>query len=216
MVTVTAILRKILKKYPYYAEALGRGIVNYSALARLLKEEVQGERMESVSEEAIAIALKRLSVDQKKHLESDQSIQPVLGLTNRSGLSVFSFQKSPKLTKCYQELLKYTEKLDNPFLHYDQGTRDVNLIVSQDVVAKLKALTRGEKLFKTYSDCSIVTVTMTHKSLDYPGVCERFFRVLAWEKINLISFFHTHGEVSFVVEKKDASKTYEVISALAE
>lgn len=214
MITVAAILRKILKKYPHYAEALGRGIVNYSALTRILKDEIQNERMESVSEEAIAIALKRLSVDQKKHLDADQSLQPVLGLTIRAGLSVFSFQKSPGLIKSYQEMLKSIDKLDNPFLHYDQGTRDVNFIVSQEVVTKLKAVTVGEKLFKSYHDCSIITVTLTHKSLDYPGVCERFFRSLAWERVNLISFFHTHGEVSFVVEKKDAKRTYEIINAM--
>jgi aspartokinase len=216
MNTVTAILRKTLQKYPFYAEALGRGIVNYSALARILKDEIQNQRMETVSDEAIAIALKRASQEQKKKLSSDQSIQPVLGLTIRSGLSVFSFEKSPQLTRSYQKLLKYTEKLDNPFLHYDQGMRDVNFIVSTEIVPTLKRLTINEKLFKTYHECSIITVTMSHKSLDYPGVCERFFRALAWEQINLISFFHTHGEVSFVVEKKDSNKAYELINSLAE
>lgn len=215
MIKVTEILRKVLKKYPFYAEAIGYGIVNYSALARILKKEIQHERMEIVSNEAIAIAIKRSAEEQKWRAKLDKSVQPVNSITIRPNISVISFEKSPRINTIHKKMLRYGEKLPSSFLQYDYGMGDVNFVINGELTPDLLRLAKDEKLLVRFDSCSLITINMPYKSLDYPGVCARFFRTFAWEQINLITFFHTYGELSFVVEEKDAQKTYELASALA-
>jgi aspartokinase len=215
VIKVTEILRKVLKKYPLYAEALGHGIVNYSALTRILKKEIQHERMEVVSNEAIAIALKRSAEEQKWRVTLDKSVQPVNSITIRPHISVVSFEKSPRINAIHKKMLQYAERRPSSFLQFDYGMGDVNFVINEELTPDLIHLAKEEKLLVRFDHCSLITINMPYKSLDYPGVCARFFRSFAWEQINLITFFHTYGELSFVVEEKDAKKTYEIASTLA-
>lgn len=211
MFTISQITKKMVDAHPIYAEALGHGIVNYSALARLIRKEVEAQKGEVVSEEAIAISLKRIAPIMRVKVEQDQSKQPVHGVNMRQNIAVISYAQSPSIPQHYQELLAYVEGVDNPFLHFDQGMRDVNFIVSEDIKSTLKALMKGEKELVEFPSCASVSIVQPHVSLDYPGVCARYFRALAWNGVNLITFFHTYAELTFVVEQFDIARAHQVI-----
>jgi aspartokinase len=211
MKTISQITRQLINKRPIYAEALGHGIVNYSSMARLIKKEVEAIKGERVSEEAIAISLKRLHPEMAQKISADQSKQPVQGVTLRQDIVVLSYAQSPTIAKRHQELLKVVSKVDNPFFHFDQGVRDVNLIVSKDILPDLKQLMKDEEELVEFPNCACVSIIQPHSSLDHPGVCARYFRALAWNGVNLITFFHTYAELSFVVEDFDVIKTHETV-----
>jgi len=215
MKTISQITRQLINKKPIYAEALGHGIVNYSSMARLIRKEVEAIKGELVSEEAIAISLKRLSKEMADRISSDQSKQPVQGINLRQEIAVISYAQSPTISKKHQELLKLISKVDNPFFHFDQGVKDVNFIVSQDILPQLKKLMKNEKELVEFPNCAYVSIIQPHSSLDYPGVCARYFRALAWNEVNLITFFHTYAELTFVVEDFDLATAHEVIVGMS-
>lgn len=70
MITISQALREKVEKSPILSEAMTQGILNYSALARMLRKELQAELYKPVSEGAIVMALKRLAsqIDSKVHL----------------------------------------------------------------------------------------------------------------------------------------------------
>lgn len=204
-------VRNILEKHPLFSKALGEEIVNFNALARKIQQEVEGEKLEKISVDSIAVALKRLVVELKAHMKTDKSIQPIQGINIRNNIRVVSYERSTKILTQFQDLLEILEGMDNAFIHFDQGMRDASFIISEELYSPLKRLIKKESPIAEFADCALVSVILPHSSLDHPGVCSRFFELLAWHNINLISFFHTYAELTFVVNEKDALRAQSVI-----
>lgn len=216
MKKIAHVVRNILEKNPLFSKALGEEIVNFNALARKIQKEVEGEKLEKISVDSIAVALKRLVVEMKARIKTDQSIQPIQGINIRNNIRVVSYEKSTKILTQFQDLLEILEGTDNAFIHFDQGMRDASFIISEELYSPLKKLTKNELPIAEFADCALVSITLPHSSLDHPGVCSRFFELLAWHNINLISFFHTYAELTFVVHGKDALRAQSKIMEFVE
>ena len=205
-----------MEKHPLFSKALGEEIVNFNALARKIQQEVEGEKLEKISVDSIAVALKRLVVELKAHMKTDQSIQPIQGINIRNNIRVVSYERSTKVLTQFQNLFKILDGTDNSFMHLDQGMRDVSFIISEELYSPLKRLIKNESPIAEFADCALVSITLPHSSLDHPGVCSRFFELLAWHNINLISFFHTYAELTFVVKGRDALRAQSKILGFIE
>ncbi len=216
MKKIIHVVRDILEKRPLFARALGEGIVNFNALARKIQVHVEGEKLEKISVDSIAVALKRLAVELEAQVKNDQSVQPIQGINIRSNIYVVSYERSTEVLAQFQELLGVLEGTDNAFMHLDQGMRDVSFILSEELYPSLKKLMKNKSPISEFADCALVSITLPRSSLDHPGVCSRFFDLLAWHNINLISFFHTYAELTFVVKEEDALRAQSKIMGFIE
>jgi len=60
MRTISQYVQAIIEETPLLAEVISEGLGNNAAIARTIKKDVESRALESVSEQAIAMALHRL------------------------------------------------------------------------------------------------------------------------------------------------------------
>src|SRR5579885_828585 len=60
MITVPEATKKIVERSRYLSEAMSKGLINLSSLARYIRPEIEDMLMKDVSEASIIMALKRL------------------------------------------------------------------------------------------------------------------------------------------------------------
>jgi len=74
MQTIAETVEKLIRKSSHLEDSLALGIINHSALARLIKPEVEREVMKKVQSGAIIVALGRLSRLIKKRAKKPRDI----------------------------------------------------------------------------------------------------------------------------------------------
>lgn len=60
MITISQAVDNIIRKKPFILEAIADGIINYSALAKFIKPEIEKLLTKSVNEGAIIMSLRRI------------------------------------------------------------------------------------------------------------------------------------------------------------
>lgn len=208
MQKISTVVESIIKKEPIYLESLSLKIVNYRSLAREIQPKVEQIRLLNTSIESISISLIRL--EKQLSTKPKAVIPPVLGISFLRNIEVITYHKSAKGIQNYQKILNYSE-VKNSFLHFEQSSRDTSYIFSSELRQKIESVNKNETINGHFKKCAIVTIQMHRKSLNYPGACERYFRILAFKNINLITFFHTFAELSFVIKEKDLKKAAQVL-----
>ena len=98
MITIPDAVERIVRKSPFLEEGLALGILNLSALARLIRPEVEKEALKDVKDGAVIVALNRLSGrvrERSKRTKSAFGRAPELNV--RSNLFEMTFANSDGL-----------------------------------------------------------------------------------------------------------------------
>jgi aspartokinase len=187
--TIAQDVRSYLRNKPYLLEALEKGIVNLSELARQTQQEL---RIGNIS--AIKAALRRFAEELQRHKQKRE--EKVLQLLKRSGIAVYD-RKSVIITT------KETETKNG--MKVDLLGKFVYLLDRSDLPERISALVK-------HDNCTMVVIHSPEELEATPGVVAFLATLLAEQNINIIEFISCWTETIIVVEKKDSLKTYEVLS----
>lgn len=75
-------------------------------------------------------------------------------------------------------------------------------------------ITPPEMVVHSNNDSSSVTIRLTPKHKDTPGVYYFFLKSLAWERINILSVHSEDNTFTIVVNDKDINRTFAVLKSL--
>jgi aspartokinase len=189
IMTIAQDVRSYLRNKPYLLEALEKGIVNLSELARQTQQEL---RIGNIS--AIKAALRRFAEELQRHKQKRE--EKVLQLLKRSGIAVYD-RKSVIITT------KETETKNG--MKVDLLGKFVYLLDRSDLPERISALVK-------HDNCTMVVIHSPEELEATPGVVAFLATLLAEQNINIIEFISCWTETIIVVEKKDSLKTYEVLS----
>jgi hypothetical protein len=184
-------VRDYLRNKPYLLEALEKGIVNLSELARQIQKEL-GTNDPS----AIKAALRRYSEELQKHKQKRE--EKVLLLLKRSNIAVYD-RKSVMITG--NELNSKTG------MKVDLLDKFVYLLDRNDLPERVNALMK-------HDNCTMIVVHSPEELEATPGVVAFIATLLAEQSVNIVEFISCWTETIIVIEKKDSLKVYETLSNL--
>jgi hypothetical protein len=171
-----------VEKRPYIQDSLSEEIVNYSALARKIQEEVDG------SHEAVKVALRRLTEklrDQRKTRRTN--IGKVV-----EGTSV-KLEGNLQVCKSPEEIDgKVVAETENGFTAVQKSKKDC----SGDLIA----------------DQVLITLESPKDVEETPGVLSYILSILAAKDINITEFISCREDTNLVVNEDDATKTFELLN----
>src|SRR5689334_15839400 len=130
MITVSEAAEKIVKRSRYLTEAMSKGIINTSALARYMKPELEQMVKKPVSNPALIMALNRLSTSITKppHFKNIFTSQP--DMIFRSNLVEITVNNSDTLIEKYPSLLKLSDNNAKYFFTLTKGNFETTIIAS--------------------------------------------------------------------------------------
>lgn len=196
--------RKILAKYPYLEEYMGRGIVNYRALARDIKEDLRRELGREVNIQSVVSAVRRHPVSKGK--KEKEKIFHILGGSEVSlqydvGALTISTGKSGSKSGLHE--------LDEGLIMI-RGIDTLTIIVEEKKIDVFKEKF-SSAIINSNKNLASIIVKSPKEIADTSGVIAHLANVLAVEKINVVEMMSSYTETWFIVSERDALKTVEAM-----
>jgi hypothetical protein len=180
-----------VKGKPYLQEALEKGVVNYSALARVIDREMGGGNFEAVK--AAVRRLKERLGKERRNVE-----QKVLKVIRASRLEM-----RDKIA-----VIISNRKLDIPVIAVARSASGYTYIVGEDVAER----TGHRDSLKIQKDLSMITIISPESLEDTPGVLAYLLSSLAAENINVVEFVSCYRDTLLVFKDSDITKAFEILS----
>jgi len=184
-------VRNHLRNKPYLLEALEKGIVNLSELARHIQKE-----LETDDTSAIKAALRRYSEELQKHKQKRE--EKVLYLLKRSSIAVYD-RKSVMVTG--------KEVSSKTGMKVDLLDKFVYLLDRSDLPERVNALVKLD-------NCTMIVIHSPEELEATPGVVAFLTTLLAEQGVNIVEFISCWTQTIIVIERKDSLKVYETLSNL--
>jgi len=215
MITIPEVVAKIVRRSPYLDEALARGIINLSALARFIKPDVEREAMKEVKDGAVIIALNRLSRKTARRTRRMKSMfRNAPDLTVRSNLMEMTLANAEHLILRQKKLLDLIGAKPGLFLTVTRGINETTLIASRELKDLILAVFKGARVIDRIENLSSITVLLPQGTAHVPGVFHYILKSLAWEGLNVVEVVSTLNEFTIVMEDKTIDQAFSLIKKL--
>lgn len=213
MITVPEAAKIIIKRSRYLTEAMSKGFINNSSLARYMKPEIEEMLIKKVNESSIIMAINRLQKNLRPQSKYKNIFKTKPTIVTRSNLFEISFTNSETLDAKYSQILKLKD--GNKFsLTFSKGISESTIIASNEILQPIKKLTENEKIISEFNNLSSITIHLPKQSVNTPGVFYFFLKSLAWEGVNIIEVVSTISEFTLIFEDKDVNKAFSILKSL--
>lgn len=215
MITIGDTLKEIIKNMPFIEEGLAKGIINYSALAREIKPQIENKLYKLVKEGAIIMALKRMEEKLGKEKQKKKKhFLNFLDLTVRSNLSILTFANSYTLPKKIKILQSSKSEKRDAVCIFSEGIRETTFIINSGMTKEVEKTFKDEGLILKRNNLTAITIGLPKETIFIPGIYYQILKMLAWENINIIEIFSTYTELTIVIDDKDVNRAFSTLKNL--
>jgi len=192
--------RDTVSRYPFILDGLREGVVNYRAVARRVKPEVEETVGDEIDIEAVTTAVRRYGEELQEE-DGDDGARSVLA---DSRVSLRGNVVS----------ITATEYGDLPdvggFVHLVRGRDYTTVVVDNEGADEVAEAVEGD-VVERLDDLTCITVESPGEIVDVPGVLTRMVSRFSSEEINIVDITSCYTETIIVVEKRDAVKALETL-----
>lgn len=181
--TVQEAVTDYIDQRPYIQEALAEDIINYSALARSMQDDIDG------GFEAIKMALRRYQQEKaEQRVERHQAITDVLGET--------SVTITNNITVCKTDASHADE-----VIRAETRSGPTSILEGSD-----------KDSHETITDQVLVTLSSPADLEETPGVMAYILSLLAGRGINVTELLSCREDTHLVIDETDATTVFELLS----
>lgn len=212
MKTISDEIRQIILSQPYLEEALARGIINYSALAREIRPQIEKALFKDLSDSAVMMAIKRLAErlpDRLKPIE--KHVRNMMRMTVRSDLLEYTY---PSNGKIMTSISMITSKIQNPameFFTFSLGSHEVTMIFSRNMKATVDQTIQANRPNVILEHLSTISINLPEETVTTPGIHYAILKQLAWNRINVVEVVSTYTEFTIVLASIDIDKAFSIL-----
>jgi hypothetical protein len=202
-----SLTQHFISEHPSIKDCLRRGLVNYSALARLICETLGTDRFD-----AVLMACRRQHAMIKDQMTQEKKVRALLKRAKirlRNKMMVAIVEKPTDFERVYD--LQKRIKRDRGDFHLIEGEEVLTLISNSDYVSDLKEAFRG-KIKKVTEDLAQLTMVFDEKIETTPGVVSFIYGLLADNSINVWEEMSCWTDLMVIIEEKDAARAMHVLS----
>lgn len=214
MITVPEATKTIVERSRYLTEAMSKGLINYSSLARYIKPELEQMLLKPVSEASILMALRRLERELKPKFQPLKIFTTPPDMIVRSNLFEMTVANSDTLTTSYQKLLEKHKEQKSSFFTMTEGLVETTFIASIDLEAFFEETLKNEIILAKLERLSAITIRLPAESITTSGVYYFFLKSLAWEGISITEVVSTYLELTIILDEKQIHQAFSILQSL--
>jgi hypothetical protein len=205
MITAPMAAKTIIQRSRYLSEALSKNLINYSALARYIKPELESMLGKKVSNASLLMAIQRISKDFKPKYASEDIFSTIPSLIIRSNLFLITYAG-----RLPTDLMKNSGE----FILLTHGVTEATLVANVNSQKSIEPKLESRLINKRLDSLAAITIELPKKAIDSPSVYYFFLKSLAWEGINIVQIFTTAEELTLIVTEKDLKNALGIIQSL--
>ncbi len=213
MKTIQEAVESIIRKTPFYEEALNDKLINVSSLARAIQEDVEKDLGKEIKPGAIMMAINRLSPSNLLRIRKNiKKFTFSLGdFIVRSDLCNFTFKNTSSLLKSISALLIEIGDDKDYFFTISQGIFETNIVTSKNLENSVKTLFSKEFMIYSHVDLASITIKLPKTNVEQSGVYYFILKQLAWAGISVQEIISTTHEMTIVVKEEDVNSTFSIL-----
>lgn len=211
MITIPEVVEKIVSSSMFLEEGISEGIVNYSAIARKIKPDIEAILMKKVELGAILMALRRLEKKIKPTQSFKKMFQSHNDLIVRSNLTEFVMHNADFSVEMHQELIKLSEEEEEYFMTITEGVFETTVITSGELQSQVKNILSKSRIITQLVNLSSITIKLPKENVYMPGLYYYFLKALARERINIVEVVSTFTEITLILEDKVVDHAFSIL-----
>ncbi len=203
--TITQQVRTWLQSNPAIARCLHEDLVNLSALARRMQEDLSVERPQS-----IVTALRRIRRDQSQ--DTDDGVQEALAASRvemRTHAALLTYHASWSLLQRLAGTLAGIS--DDERVHVFHGWEDITVVADEELIETLEAAVGDAPLERR---TGLVELNLRSDQASVPGFLAATTTALAAKGINLIDAASCRMDHIFLIEERDLPHAISALDSL--
>lgn len=211
--SINQVVQEILVARPQLLFALSMGVINYSALARALKSEVERRVGTTVSEAAVKVALIRFREQVTKSIGREDVTRVVAESTTTlvDDVGLVTVRLIDPL-----ELLRSLSGVKARLLQLTQGIRALTIVADTLAIQQLIASLDRSSIEEVYFNQAAVIVESPKSIISTPGVMAYMTLLLAFHGINITQVISTYTDTLFIVNREKAVEAYSLLRSAIE
>ncbi|MCK9186805.1 hypothetical protein M0P48_05235 [Candidatus Gracilibacteria bacterium] len=215
MITINQVAKDIINRSPFLLEVLYEDVANISGIARRIRPQIEKKLLEEVSEEAVAMALRRIKKNLKAPTSDEEILKDTKNITVRSNLIEFVFPNSSDIIEIHQEILEKTKNKKDSFFNISTGHSESIIVVNSELEKEVDKILKDQKGIMKIKDLSSITMKFGDKlTLDTPGVYYVVLKALAWNGISAIEVASVGWELTMLFKNDTVDRAFSVIKSL--
>lgn len=214
--TVSQEVKDIIAKSPFLSEMLIRDIVSYSNLANEIRPRVEERLGKSVNPPAVVMALRRHAEELREEVLNRPKMKMRYELSMKTNIYDVNLLRNENSIRILNLLYEKVQLEKGDFLNVSLGTFEMSISVSDKYAGVLKELVKEESVLNEFSDLVAINIAFSGNFVETPGLVYLAVRKLALENINVIEILSTMNVLTFVIERAESMKAYEVLQTFLE
>ncbi len=213
---ISTVVIQHIHQHPFLEEALCDGIINYAALARKLRPELESQLDRTVKEGAIIMALKRMSPTYYYKVTTgiNDFLRRLGNFTVQSNINNYTYRNSPTLLKRQRKIFDLVAVHANVFFSFSQGIHESTIVASDVLHHDINDILSMEKQIAHQSNLACVSVLLPKDNTEVSGIYYYIFKQLAWQNINIVEVISTTNEFTIAVAEKDLDRSFSLLRGL--
>ena len=198
-------MQELLLAKPVLLAALGMGVVNYSALARALRGEVERRLGREVSEASVKVALIRFRERLSRSIAEESVLRVVAesSTTLIDDVGLVTLRASDPLA-----LAPLLSGVRARLLQITQGVHTLTIVTDSEVLEGLLRKVDPKLVEAVYKDQAAVILVSPREIITTPGVMAYLTTLLAVNGINITQVISTHTDTLFILGRQEAVEAY--------
>ncbi len=199
------VVQELLLAKPVLLAALGMGVVNYSALARALRGEVERRLGREVSEASVKVALIRFRERLSRSIAEESVLRVVAesSTTLIDDVGLVTLRASDPLA-----LAPLLSGVRARLLQITQGVHTLTIVTDSEVLEGLLRKVDPKLVEAVYRDQAAVILVSPREIITTPGVMAYLTTLLAVNGINITQVISTHTDTLFILGRQEAVEAY--------
>ena len=210
--SINGTVKDIISKDISFQDSLQRGYCNISALARILKPQVDKILDKKVNIESIVTALKRSRKIYKIH--ERRRISLILAgsvISVKTDVAKLSTNKSKTTIEIIAKALK--RNADN-FISISESILSITLVFDNTLLDRVKAMFTYQDILEVESDLAAIIVHSPEGIIKTPGCAIAFYNQLATRHINIEDTVSCYTDTIVLVKMSDVGKAFNALTDL--
>lgn len=210
--SINGTVKDIISKDISFQDSLHRGYCNISALARILKPQVDKILNKKVNIESIVTALKRSRKIYKIH--ERRRISLILAgsvISVKTDVAKLSTSKSKNTIEIIAKALK--RNADN-FISISESILSITLVFDNALLDRVKAMFTYQDILEVESDLAAIIVHSPEGIIKTPGCAIAFYNQLAARHINIEDTVSCYTDTIVLVKMSDVGKAFNALTDL--
>ena len=208
MATVAQQVREYVESRPSVVDAMKMGIVNYSALSRMI-----GKDLGIRKDEAVLAACRRFPIEKVKGYREDvvKRILKRSRIETRTKIATVIVHQGVDVLQRLGDVVE--ELLDeNRICRLIQVSRGTVIIVDDESVSRVTKKLRESQVIGVQKGLVELTVTSPESIEDTPGLLAFLSTALASRGINIVQAMSCYTDTIFLLDRRDMTTAVELLS----